>query len=131
MAKIRMRKATAELTAAQTGIERRLAPWRAAFNRRPTAWILAGGFAGGIAYGLAAATRMGSNRRRRRQLCGIVARSVLTPMIAGALLARKQPSAPVTEPATCGGRLSFRRARNFAQWRSLKTTPEQTWHCRK
>ena len=97
MAKIRMRKATAELTAAQTGIERRLAPWREAFNRRPTAWILAGGFAGGMAMAWLPRRAWARIGAVAGSCAGIVARSVLTPMIAGAFLARKQPSASVAD----------------------------------
>ena len=59
LAKTRIRKATAELAVASSGIKRDLAPWRAAFNRRRTTWIVAGGFAsgpGGIAAWLARAS---------------------------------------------------------------------------
>jgi hypothetical protein len=84
-----MRKATAELAVARSGIKRDLAPWRAAFNRRRTVWIIAGGFAGGMALALLPRrvwSRIGAVAGGGAAL---VARSVLTPMIAGALVARK------------------------------------------
>lgn len=97
MAKIRMRKATSELAAARSGIERDLEPWREAFNRRRTAWIVAGGFAGGMALAWLPPRLWGRIGAVAGRSAALVARSLLTPMIAGALLARKQPPASVAE----------------------------------
>jgi hypothetical protein len=97
MAKIRMRKATSELDAARSGIERDLAPWRAAFNRRRTAWIVAGVFAGGMALAWIPPWVWAGIGAVAGRSAALVARSLLTPMIAGALLARKQPPASAAE----------------------------------
>ena len=98
LAKTRMRKATAELAVAGSGIKRDLAPWRAAFNRRRTVWIVAGGFAGGMALAWLPPRLWARIGAVAGSGAALAARSVLTPMIAGALLSRKQPPASAGEP---------------------------------
>jgi polyferredoxin len=93
-AKTRIRTARTELALAQSGIKRDLAPWREAFNRRRTAWIVAGGFAGGLALAWLPPRLWAKIGSVAGSGAALAARSLLTPMIAGALLARKQP--PVT-----------------------------------
>jgi len=95
-AKTRIRTARTELASAQSELRHDLEPWREAFNRRRTTWILAGGFVGGLALawlprrlwaGIGAVAGSGA---------ALMARSLLTPMIAGALVARAQaPVRPV------------------------------------
>jgi len=95
LAKTRMLKATTELAVARSGIKHNLAPWRAAFDRRRSLWIVAGGFASGMALALLPPrvwSRIGAVAGGGAAL---LARSVLTPMIAGALVARKPQSVSV------------------------------------
>lgn len=94
LAKTRMRKATAELAVAGSGIKRDLAPWRAAFNRRRTVWIVAGGFASGMALAWLPPRLWARIGALTGDGAALIARSMLTPMIAGALMARKQPPPP-------------------------------------
>jgi hypothetical protein len=95
LAKTRIRAATADLAVARSGIERDLAPLRAAFNRRRMVWIVAGGFAGGMALALLPRRLWAGIGAMAGSGAALVARSMLTPMIAGALMARKQPPAEV------------------------------------
>ena len=85
----RIEAAQNNLAAAQQRLGHDAAVLRAAFNRRRATWIVAGGLAGGFALG-ALPPRVWS---RVGALLGtsaaIVARSVLAPMIAGALFARE------------------------------------------
>ena len=90
-AKTRIRTARTELALAQSGIQRDLAPWREAFNRRRTAWIVAGGFAGGLALAWLPPRLWAKIGSVAGSGAALAARSLLTPMIAGALLVRKQP----------------------------------------
>ncbi len=83
-----MRAAQAELDAAHRALARSTAPIEASIRRRRATWILAGGFFGGLALSSLSPrlwTRIGA-------LVGgasaLLARSVLTPMIAGALVSR-------------------------------------------
>lgn len=97
-AKTRIRTAQAELAVAQKGIKRDLEPWREAFNRRRTAWIVAGGFAGGLALAWLPRRLWATIGSMAGSGAALAARSLLTPMIAGALIARKQsPVAPVVQ----------------------------------
>jgi hypothetical protein len=93
-AQTRIRKARSELASAQSGIERDIAPWRRAFNRRRMAWIVAGGFAGGFALSWLPPRLWARIGAAAGSSAAIVARSLLTPMIAGALLARKEARPP-------------------------------------
>lgn len=92
-AKLRMRRATVELATAQDSVDRQLAPWRAAFNRRRTVWIVAGGFASGLALAWLPRRLWSRIGALAGSCAALAARSVLTPMIAGALIARKAPPA--------------------------------------
>ena len=94
LAKIRMRAATAELAVARSGIKRDLAPWRAAFNRRRAVWIVAGGFASGMALACLPPRLWARIGALAGGGAALLARSMLTPMIAGALMARKQQRPP-------------------------------------
>lgn len=94
-AQTRIRTARAELASAQSGIERDIGPWRRAFNRRRMAWIVAGGFVGGFALSWLPPRLWARIGAAAGSSAAIVARSLLTPIIAGALLARKQPPAPL------------------------------------
>jgi len=94
LARTRMRKATAEMAVAGSGIERDLAPWRAAFNRRRAVWIVAGGFASGMALACLPPRLWARIGALTGGGAALIARSMLTPRIAGALMARKQPPPP-------------------------------------
>jgi hypothetical protein len=94
LAKTRIRKATAELAVATSGIKRDLTPLREAFNRRRTTWIVAGGFASGMALALLPPRLWARIGALTGGGAALVARSMLTPIIAGALMARKQPPPP-------------------------------------
>jgi len=97
-AKTRIRTARTELALAQSELRHDLEPWREAFNRRRTAWILASGFAGGLALAWLPPrlwARIGSIAGSGAAL---MARSLLTPMIAGALVARAQAPVPQQAP---------------------------------
>jgi hypothetical protein len=97
-AKTRIRTARAELALARSEVRRDLEPWREAFNRHRTAWIVAGGFAGGLALAWLPTRLWAKVGAVAGSGAAMAARSLLTPMIAGALLARKQPSAaPVVQ----------------------------------
>ena len=100
-AKTRIRTAQTELAVAQSAIRRDLEPWREAFNRRRTAWIVAGGFAGGLALAWLPRRLWATIGSIAGSGASLAARSLLTPMIAGALIARKQaPVAPVVQDQT-------------------------------
>ena len=98
-AKSQIQTARTELDSARAGIDRDLAPWRDRFRQHRTAWIVAGGFAGGFALSWLPPklwARIGSVVGGS---AAIVARSLLTPMIAGALLARKDAGAEAVTSA--------------------------------
>lgn len=97
MAQTRIRTARAELDSAHAGIERGIAPWRRSFERRRTAWIVAGGFAGGFALSFLPPRLWARIGSLVGSSAAVMARSLVTPMIAGALLARKEdrPAAAV------------------------------------
>ena len=88
-AQSRIRKARAELDSAHAGIERDIAPLRRAINRRRMAWIVASGFAGGFALSWLPPRLWARVGAAAGSGAAILARSLLTPMIAGALLARR------------------------------------------
>jgi len=98
-ARARLRVAQSETMAAEAGFRREAAVLRAWFDQHRTACIVAGGFVGGLA--------LSSLPRRAWSRIGAVAgggaaalaRSLLTPMIAGALLARRQAASATTAPA--------------------------------
>ena len=89
-AQTRIRTARAELDSARAGIERDIAPWRRSFERRRTAWLVAGGFAGGFALSFLPPRVWARIGALVGSSAAVVARSLVTPMIAGALLARKE-----------------------------------------
>ncbi|HSE13859.1 MAG TPA: hypothetical protein VLB69_14595 [Rudaea sp.] len=93
MAQTRIRKARAELASAHAGIERDIAPWRRALNRRRMAWIVAGGFVGGFALSWLPPRLWARIGAVVGSSAAVMARSLVTPMIAGALLARKEDRA--------------------------------------
>jgi hypothetical protein len=97
-AKTRIRNARTELALARSEVRRDLEPWRATFDRHRTAWIVAGGFAGGLALAWLPTRLWARIGAVAGSGAAMAARSLLTPMIAGALIARKQSpavSAPV------------------------------------
>ena len=96
-AKSRIHAARTELESARTGIERDIAPWRRSFERRRIAWVVAGGFAGGFALSLLPPKLWARIGALVGSSAAIMARSLVTPMIAGALLARKEPLPPAAE----------------------------------
>jgi hypothetical protein len=97
-AQTRVLAAQAELDAAHDALAQSAAPLEASIKRRKTTWILAGGFVGGLALSLLP-TRLWA---RIGAIAGggaaFAARSMLTPIIAGALMSRTQQAAtPSTE----------------------------------
>jgi hypothetical protein len=88
----RIRLAEAELDAAHAALARDTDPIRTSFRRHRGAWIVGGGLVGGFALSWLP-TRLWA---RVGAIVGggaaLAARSMLTPMIAGALMSR-QPSA--------------------------------------
>ncbi len=98
-AKTRIRTAQTELALAQSELRHDLEPWREAFHRRRTVWILAGGFAGGLALAWLPRRMWARIGSVAGSGAALMARSLLTPMIAGALVARAQAPVPPIPPA--------------------------------
>jgi hypothetical protein len=98
-AKTRIRTARTELALAQSELRHDIEPWREAFNRRRTTWILAGGFASGLALAWLPRRLWATIGSVAGGGAALMARSLLTPMIAGALVARAQAPAPPIAPA--------------------------------
>jgi hypothetical protein len=75
------------------------APLRSEFARHRAAWLLAGGFAGGFAVGMLPRGLWSGLGAMVGSVGAIVVRSVLTPMLAGAVVARDHDASADRPPA--------------------------------
>jgi predicted lipid-binding transport protein (Tim44 family) len=76
------------LAAARSKFRRDAAPWRAEFARHRAAWLLAGGFTGGLAVGMLPRGFWSKFGALLGSTSAIMARAVFAPVLAGALAAR-------------------------------------------
>lgn len=83
----RIESAQRDLDAARGRVSRDLAAVRTEFRRHRATWIVAGGLAGGLALGTLPVRVWSRAGAALGRATALVARSVLAPMIAGALLA--------------------------------------------
>lgn len=88
-AKARIREARAELDSALVVLQRGIRPWRRSFERRRTAWLVAGGFASGFALSFLPPRLWAKVGGLVGSGAALMARSLVTPMIAGAVLGRR------------------------------------------
>jgi hypothetical protein len=86
------------LEAARSKFRRAAAPWRAEFARHRAAWLLAGGFTGGLAVGMLPRGFWSKFGALLGSTGAFVARVVFAPALAGALAARERDAA-ATPPA--------------------------------
>jgi hypothetical protein len=97
-AKARLRAAQLETETASARLKQDVAVVRAWIARHQTACIVAGGFLSGVALS-SLPTRLWSKVGAVAAAgAAAVARSMLTPMIAGAFLARRTADSPTPEP---------------------------------
>lgn len=75
------------------------APLRAAFERHRAAWIIGGGLASGFALALLPRRLWSGLGALLGGTTAIVVRSVVAPMIAGAIVAHNRPAAVAEAPA--------------------------------
>jgi len=90
---LRARLAQDRLEAARGKFRRDAAPWRAEFARHRAAWLLAGGFAGGLAVGMLPRGFWSKFGALLGSTSGVVARALFAPALAGALAARDRDAA--------------------------------------
>jgi predicted lipid-binding transport protein (Tim44 family) len=81
------------LEAARRKFRRDAAPWRAEYARHRAAWLLAGGFAGGLAVGMLPRGFWSKFGALLGSTSAVVARVVFAPVLAGALAARERDAA--------------------------------------
>jgi nucleotide-binding universal stress UspA family protein len=86
------------LEAARSKFRRAAAPWRAEFARHRAAWLLACGFAGGLAVASLPRGFWSKFGALLGSTSAIVARAVFAPVLAGVLAARDR-DATATPPA--------------------------------
>lgn len=86
--RLRVAAAQLRLEGARKRFRDDTAPLRAGFARHRAAWLLAGGFAGGFAVGMLPRGLGSGLGAMAGSIGGILVRSVLTPMLAGAVIAR-------------------------------------------
>ena len=99
-AQARVRAAQAELDAAHRALARSSAPIEASIRRRRATWILASGFFGGLALSSLSPRLWARIGALVGSASALVARSVLTPMIAGALVSRTPPESESKQDST-------------------------------
>jgi predicted lipid-binding transport protein (Tim44 family) len=97
----RLRAAAAQLRleAARGRFRRDTAPLRAAFARHRAAWLVAGGLAGGLTVGMLPRRFWSRIGAVLGSAGGILARSVLAPMVAGVIVARDRGDVAARPPA--------------------------------
>lgn len=88
IAKRRIRTARADIAAARVALRRDTRPLRESLRRHRIAWICAGGFLGGIALGTVSPRVWGQIGAVLGSSAAVAARSLLTPLVAGAIVAR-------------------------------------------
>ena len=97
--RLRVAAAQLRLESARRRFRHDTAPLRAGFARHRAAWLLAGGFAGGFAVGMLPRGLWSGLAAMVGSISTILARSVLTPMLAGAIVARDHDSSATPPPA--------------------------------
>jgi hypothetical protein len=90
--RLRIEAAQRKVAEARKGLTRDVAGVRLALDRRKATWIVAGGLASGLALGALPARLWSRIGALAGTSVALVARSVLAPMIAGAILARERGS---------------------------------------
>ena len=97
----RLRAAAAQLRleSARRRFRDDTAPLRAGFARHRAAWLLTGGFAGGFAVGMLPRGLWSGLGAMAGSIGAMLVRSVLTPMLAGAVVARDQDTSADRPPA--------------------------------
>jgi hypothetical protein len=88
--RLRTAHAQARLEAARSKFRRDTAPLRAAVARHRAAWLVAGGFAGGMALGLLPRRVWSGIGALLGSVASVVARSMFAPIVAGAVVARNR-----------------------------------------
>lgn len=88
--RLRTALAQARLEAARSRFRRHTAPLRAAIARHRDAWLVAAGFAGGMALGLLPRRLWSGIGALLGRAASIVARSMFAPIVAGAVTARNR-----------------------------------------
>jgi len=88
------------LEAARSKFRHVAAPWRAVFARHRTAWLVAGGFAGGLAVSMLPRGFWSKFGRLLGSTGAVVARAMFVPALARALAERDRDAA--TTPAAVG-----------------------------
>lgn len=95
-ARARVQAAQAELSMAETNLAHTVQPWRVKLREHRTAFVLAGGFATGLAVALLPTRWWGRIGALAGSVAGTVvaaaAKSFVTPAVMGAALARKKPA---------------------------------------
>ena len=99
MAKQRIQAASADVAAAHAALRRDWAPWRVAWQRHRSALIVAGGFAGGLALSALSPRLWARAGALAAGSAAMVARSVLVPMIAGAVVAKSETADKLADDA--------------------------------
>ena len=102
IAKARIRAAQADIATARVALGRDTRPLRESLRRHRTAWICAGGFLGGIALGTLSARMWARIGALLGSSAAIAARSLLTPLVAGAIVARAQVRDETAAPVAAG-----------------------------
>jgi hypothetical protein len=90
MAKRRIQAARIDVAAAHAALLRDWRPWREAWQRHRSALIVASGFAGGLALSSLSPRLWARVGVLAAAGAALVARSVLVPMIAGAVIAKNE-----------------------------------------
>ena len=95
-ARARVQAAQAQLSMAETNLAHTVQPWRARLREHRTAFVLAGGFATGLAVTLLPTRWWGRIGALAGSIAGTLgaaaAKSFVTPALMGAALARKKPA---------------------------------------
>jgi hypothetical protein len=100
-ASARLRSAQADVVAARAALDHAASPWRAVARRHRSALIIGGGFVGGLAAGALPRSAWRTLRSGVAIATTALAKSVLMPLIAGTLFARRHSDAEETQ-ATSG-----------------------------
>jgi predicted lipid-binding transport protein (Tim44 family) len=97
--RLRADAAQRRLETARSRFRHDTAPLRAAFARHRAAWLVAGGLAGGLVVGMLPRRFWSRIGAVLGSAGGILARSVLTPMVVGAIVARDHADVAARPPA--------------------------------
>jgi len=96
---VRAAAAQRAVLAARARVRRDMAPLRAAFERHRNAWIVGGGLASGFALAFLPRRLWSGVGAVLGGTTALVARSVVAPMIAGAIVARERTGTDSGAPA--------------------------------